>query len=71
MGALDRESIVRALTDKLTSLPVERIAEVADFVDFLRDREAEQGLSRAAASASEAAFAKVWSNPDDDIYDSL
>jgi len=29
---------VQALIDKITSLPAERIAEVEDFVDFLRDR---------------------------------
>jgi hypothetical protein len=34
-------------------------------------RLAEQGLARAAAAASAPAFAAVWSNPEDDVYDAL
>jgi hypothetical protein len=33
-------------------------------------REQERALTRAAA-ASAAAFAEIWSNPEDDIYDAL
>ncbi len=35
--------------------------------DLRRERE----LSRGAAEASTAAFARVWSNPEDDVYDAL
>ena len=59
------------LIEKLKSLPRERQAEVEDFVDFLRSREDEQRLTRAAAQASEPAFAKVWDNEDDAEYDRL
>lgn len=59
------------LIEKLKSLPRERQAEVEDFVDFLRSREDEQRLTRAAAHASEPAFAKVWDNQDDAEYDRL
>lgn len=61
----------KALVDKIAALPSERIAEVADFMDFLRSRAQDSVLSRAAAQASAPAFAAVWSNPEDDVYDSL
>jgi hypothetical protein len=61
----------QALIEKILALPAERIAEVEDFVDFIRLREQERALTRAAAETSAAAFAAVWSNPDDDVYDAL
>jgi hypothetical protein len=61
----------RALIDKITGLPSERLAEVEDFVDFLRQRDRDQALTRAAAAASAPAFAAVWDNPEDDVYDAL
>ncbi len=54
---------------KILALPVDKIAEVEDFVDFLRQRVNEQALTRAAAQLSEGAFAQVWDNPDDAEYD--
>jgi hypothetical protein len=35
------------------------------------DREPDRVLVRAAAAASTAAFAEVWNNPEDDVYDAL
>lgn len=61
----------QALMEKIQTLPVERIAEVEDFVDFIRQREQDQSLIRAAATASAPAFAAVWNNPADDAYDAL
>lgn len=61
----------RALIDKITGLPSERLAEVEDFVDFLRQRDRDQALTRAATAASAPAFAAVWDNPEDDVYDAL
>ncbi len=60
----------QSLIDKIRALPAERIAEVTDFVDFIRMREQERALNYAAA-ASAASFAAVWSNPEDDVYDAL
>lgn len=60
-----------ALTDKIGTLSPEQLAEVEDFVEFLRVRSAERGLARAAATASQPAFETVWSNPEDDVYDAL
>ena len=61
----------QVLIDKIKRLPPERMAEVEDFVDFLRARENEQGLTRAAARASEASFAAVWENDEDAAYDGM
>jgi hypothetical protein len=61
----------RELIEKIRSLPADKVVEVEDFVDFLRQREKERRLAKAVTSASEAAFAKVWDNPDDAEYDRL
>jgi len=61
----------QALIEKIPALPAERIAEVEDFVDFIRLREQERALTRAADGASAPAFATIWNNPDDDGYDAL
>lgn len=59
------------LIEKISRLPPERRAEVEDFVDFLTQRDTDRQVVRAAAGASEAAFARVWDNPEDDVYDAL
>jgi hypothetical protein len=55
----------------MRDLPPEKIAEIEDFVDFLRQRPEDRQLARAATVLAEKAFAKVWSNPDDAAYDQL
>jgi hypothetical protein len=62
---------MQALIDKIQALPADRIAEIEDFVDFIRLREQERALTRAAASAAAPSFAAIWSNPEDDAYDAL
>ena len=57
----------QALIEKLKALPPEGVAEVEDFVDFLRLRNEARSLTRTA----EPAFAKIWDNPDDAAYDNL
>lgn len=61
----------QAIIEKLKALPPERVAEVEDFVDFLRTRNEEQRLTQAATKASASAFSKVWDNPEDADYDRL
>ena len=61
----------KAIIEKLRTLPPERVAEVEDFVDFLRGRAAERALVSAAAKLSEGALQNVWDNPDDADYDRL
>jgi hypothetical protein len=57
------------LFDKIARLPPARVAEVEDFVDFLALRNTDRELAHATTAASAPAFAKVWDNPEDDVYD--
>jgi hypothetical protein len=70
-----RNSAAPDLFDKIRQLPPDKIAEVEDFVEFLRLRIGEQKAAVAEAAAvtrlSEQAFAKLWDNPDDAEYDKL
>ena len=61
----------QVLIEKIKQLPPQRMAEVEDFVDFLRARADEDRLTQAAAKASEPAFAAVWDNDEDAAYDRL
>jgi hypothetical protein len=59
------------LMEKIITLPPEKVAEVEDFVDFLRLRLEDHRLTQAAMKLSEEAFQMVWDNPDDAVYDKL
>jgi hypothetical protein len=59
------------LIDKIKQLPPQRMAEVEDFVDFLRGREDEQRLTHAATKGSDPSFARVWDNDEDAAYDRM
>lgn len=59
------------IAHKLERLSPERLVEVEDFIDFLLVRDQDQRLRQDYAQASEAAFAKVWDNDEDAIYDHL
>ncbi len=73
--AYNRTSVPETLIRKIGALPVARIAEVEDFVDFIGQREedaaSDAALRQAAMTASAPAFAAVWNNPEDDVYDAL
>ncbi|KAF0163164.1 MAG: hypothetical protein FD157_3327 [Rhodocyclaceae bacterium] len=64
-------AIEQVLIEKIKKLPPQRLAEVEDFVDFLRTREDEQRLARAAAKVAEASLAAVWNNDEDAAYDQM
>ncbi len=59
------------LIAKLRDLPPQRVAEVEDFIDFLRSRDRGRALTRAATRAAEPAFARIWENDADAAYDRL
>ena len=59
------------LIEKIRGLPPEKVAEVEDFVDFLRQRNEDRRLIQASTKLSEKAFRNVWDNPDDADYDRL
>ena len=61
----------QVLIEKMKQLPPQRMAEVEDFIDFLRTREDQQRLSHEAAKASEASFSAVWDNNEDAAYDRM
>jgi hypothetical protein len=61
----------QVLLEKIKQLPPQRVAEVEDFVDFLRTREDESNLTRTASKASEVSFSEVWNNEEDAAYDRL
>lgn len=61
----------QVLIEKIRQLPRQRLAELEDFVDFLRAREDEQRLTQAATKAAEGSFAAVWDNDEDAAYDRM
>lgn len=61
----------KALVEKIRQLPAQRLAEVEDFVDFLRVRDEENRYATAVAKASELSFAAVWDNDEDAAYDRM
>jgi hypothetical protein len=60
----------RAILAKIQDLSPEKVAEVEDFIDFLR-QQGDRQLTRAATKLAESAFEKVWDNPEDAAYDQL
>lgn len=61
----------QALIEKIRGLSSDKVVEVEDFVDFLRQRDSDRRMVRAAARLSEDSLSKVWDNPDDADYDRL
>ena len=59
------------LIAKLKQLPPQRVAEVEDFIDFLRTRDRARALTLAATRAAAPAFARIWNNDADAAYDRL
>ena len=59
------------LLEKIRGLPPDKLAEVEDFVDFLRQRDSDRRLAHNATKLSEHAFRKVWDNPNDADYDRM
>jgi hypothetical protein len=61
----------RKLRKKIRSLPPYKITVLEDFIDFLLTRSEAHLLVDSATKHSEAAFAKIWDNPEDADYDNL
>jgi hypothetical protein len=59
------------LIEKIQALSPERLAEVDDFVEFLKLKEQQRLLTNSAAQISEPVFTKIWDNSDDEAYDAL
>ena len=69
MQALEKDEEI--LIQKIRSLSQDKIKEVEDFIDFLKYKEKEQGLTYRATKAAEPSFQKIWDNPEDADYDNL
>lgn len=61
----------QSIISKIRALPPEKLMEVEDFIDFLRQSSEDRRLRRAATKLSEEAFLKVWDNQEDAEYDRL
>jgi hypothetical protein len=61
----------KILIEKIHALSPEQIAEVDDFVEFLRLKEQQHLLRNLAAKISEPVFTKLWDNSDDEAYDAI
>lgn len=59
----------KELVLKLRSLPNEKVVEIRDFVEFLKERLEDEELTEAAMKLSEEVLREVWD--DDDSYDDL
>lgn len=57
------------LIEKIKHLSLQHLAEVEDFVNFLRALEDDQRITQASAKIAEASFAAVWNNEEDAAYD--
>jgi len=57
------------LIEKIRALPADKVAEVSDFVDFLRARVQDERLRASVTKVSEASFEAAWDNEADAIYD--
>ena len=62
---------VENMIKKLDQISPERLAEIDDFIDFIRLRDQNNTLYKDFIRASESAFVKVWDNDDDAVYDTL
>ena len=62
---------IEQLANKLQTLSQERITEVEDFIDFLRQRDESRQLTQLVMNASQAALNTLWDNAVDAEYDSL
>ena len=58
---------IEQLANKLQTLSQERITEVEDFIDFLRQRDE----SKLAMNASQSTLNAIWDNAVDAEYDRL
>jgi hypothetical protein len=68
---IDVPALIAQIQLALGSPPPERVAEVADVIAFISDRERDRALSKAGSAASVGAFERVWNNPDDGVYHAL
>jgi hypothetical protein len=62
---------IEQVIEKLQALPPEKLTEVEDFIDFLRQRDSDRSFTHAAMAATESTLNALWDNADDADYDRL
>lgn len=62
---------IQHLMKKLEALPLAKVAEVEDFIDFLASRDSERMLVKGAQAITANSLKAVWDNADDAEYDRL
>jgi hypothetical protein len=65
------EQTVDRLTEKMHTLSSAQLAEVERFVESLQAWQRDRELAHAVTALSAPAFAAVWNNPEDDVYDDI
>jgi hypothetical protein len=61
----------QAIIAKIRQLPLAKVLEVEDFIDFLGQQRDDRQLVWAASQLSESALTQVWDNDEDAAYDNL
>lgn len=62
---------IEQVAHKLQTLSQERITEVEDFIDFLKQRDEDLQLTRRTMKLTEPLLASLWNNTEDAEYDQL
>ena len=62
---------IEQVAHKLQTLSQERITEVEDFIDFLKQRDEGLQLTHNAMKLTEPLLASLWNNTEDAEYDQL
>lgn len=61
----------KIIIQKIRTLSPDKVAAVADFVDFISQKDRDRRLLKAGNKLAEEAFKSVWDNAEDDVYDRL
>lgn len=59
------------IKSEIEKLPESLLEEIFDFIQFLEKKRDKALLVKASQEISGTAFAKVWDNEEDAVYDSL
>jgi hypothetical protein len=59
------------LFNKISKLPPDKLEVVRDFVEFIRYRDNDDALIKAAGNLSKQSFQNIWDNSEDADYDNL
>ena len=59
------------LIEKIRKLPLEKITEIENYIDFLSYQREHNDLLHMTNKLSEEVFQNVWNNPEDDVYNDL